>query len=365
MTATFYPRNLQTLTLQELSERVEADARARRDFIADTRQITLLPKTGDEPGDAGAELHVEGIGEFGITQHAHRQIGARLGVPAKFYDRLLSDYPGEWSQVTNAILRNEPEKRMVRTLHDDARAFLSDGYRALDNFELCRAILPILGQIPNVEFPRVGITDTRMYITAINPNVEREITVGDGGHFAGVRIQNSEVGNGALSVFPVVWTRICTNGMVRESFGERKYHVGGRAEDSDTAYQVFSDETRQLADAAFFAKMGDVVRAAVSDHLFDQIIDQLRNASDQHVQGNPVEAVQEIANTFDLTEDEQGGVMRHLIEGGDLSMWGLVSAITRTAQDTADFDRAMDLERIGGKVIELPARDWQRIATAA
>lgn len=363
MSSTFYarPTQLQSLTLEEVAKRAEADANARRDFIADSRKLTVIPGGTEDGG--GAELHIDGQGEFPILNHAHGQIATKVGYPRKFYDRTLAEYPTEWSNLTNAILRGDPKKTMVRTLNGNARAMLSSSYRPLDNFELLRSTLPILAQIPDVQFPRMNITDTRMYITAVSPNVTGEVVPGDVVQ-AGVRIQNSEVGNGSLAVFPVIWRGVCSNGLVRESFGERKYHIGGRAEDNDNAFEVFSDETQQLADAAFFAKVGDIVRAAVSDHLFGQIVDQLRNAADQHIEGNPVDAVQEVANTFDMTDGEQGDVMRHLIEGGDLSMWGMINAITRTAQDTDDFDRAMDLERAGGRVVELPAPEWRRIATA-
>lgn len=366
MSTTFYPREIEksALALDDLVKRVHADMADRADYIADTRKLALLPRTLDGDIASPATLHIDGVdGEFGITDHAHGQIAAKLDIPKKFYDRLGVDYPGQWGQVTNAILANEPKRTMVRTLRGHARAVMSDSYRALDNYELLNAILPILGAIPDVVFPRMSLTDTRMYITALSPGISADVAEGDS-VCAGVRIQNSEVGNGSLAVYPLIWRKICDNGMVREAFGQRKYHVGGRAEDSEDAYRVFSDETRQLADAAFFAKMGDVVRAAVSDTLFGQMVDQLRNASDQHIEGDVVEAVTEVTKRFDLTDGEQSGVMRHIIEGGDLSMWGMVNAITRTAQDTADFDRAMDLERIGGRVIELPAPEWRAIATA-
>ena len=55
----------------------------------------------------------------------------------------------------------------------------------------------------------------------------------------------------------------------------------------------------------------------------------------------------------------------HLITGGTLTRWGLVNALTRTAEDVDTYDRATDFERFGGQVIELPRRDWERIALAA
>ena len=66
-----------------------------------------------------------------------------------------------------------------------------------------------------------------------------------------------------------------------------------------------------------------------------------------------------------LTDDERGGIMRHLITGGDLSQWGLANAVTRHSQDVAGYDRATELEVLGGTIIELDPRDWKAIAEAA
>ena len=54
--------------------------------------------------------------------------------------------------------------------------------------------------------------------------------------------------------------------------------------------------------------------------------------------------------------------MPHLIRGGDLSAWGLANAVTRTAEDVPDYDRATELEAAGGRVIELAPADWKAIA---
>jgi hypothetical protein len=58
-----------------------------------------------------------------------------------------------------------------------------------------------------------------------------------------------------------------------------------------------------------------------------------------------------------LSSGEGDGILAHLIRGGDLSQWGLCSAIARMSQDIEDYDRATELERIGGKLIELPKND--------
>jgi hypothetical protein len=66
-----------------------------------------------------------------------------------------------------------------------------------------------------------------------------------------------------------------------------------------------------------------------------------------------------------LSKVEGGGVLRHLIEGGDLSKWGLANAVTALAHDASDYDRSVELERAGAKVIELDRTQWTRLSEAA
>jgi hypothetical protein len=63
-----------------------------------------------------------------------------------------------------------------------------------------------------------------------------------------------------------------------------------------------------------------------------------------------------------LTDDEKSSVLGHLILGGDVSAWGLANAVTRTAEDLADYDRAIELEAAGGRVIEKGPSVWKALA---
>ena len=58
-------------------------------------------------------------------------------------------------------------------------------------------------------------------------------------------------------------------------------------------------------------------------------------------------------------------MLRHLILEGDLSADGLDNAITHFSQDVDDYDRATELEALGGKLIELAPGDWKEVAHAA
>jgi hypothetical protein len=47
------------------------------------------------------------------------------------------------------------------------------------------------------------------------------------------------------------------------------------------------------------------------------------------------------------------------------SRWGMLNAVTRTAQDVENYDRATELETIGGNILAFPQKDWEQVAMAA
>jgi hypothetical protein len=111
----------------------------------------------------------------------------------------------------------------------------------------------------------------------------------------------------------------------------------------------------------------DLTMSFLSQKFMDEQIARLKEARGQRIESpaNTLEQVVEAtAREVSLLKPERGSVLKYLIEGGDLSRWGLANAITRTSQDIGDYDRATELEGAGAKVIDLPARAWSRISTA-
>ena len=81
--------------------------------------------------------------------------------------------------------------------------------------------------------------------------------------------------------------------------------------------------------------------------------------------GKPDEVIEVLCAKVGMSETEKGGVLRSLIEGGDLSAWGMINAITAQAHTSKDYDRAVELEAAGGQLLELPNSEWMRILEAA
>ncbi len=339
-------------TLQELAVEIRRQAETKRDFLADTRELTLLN---------GSELHVGSQGEFALRPLAHDQIADHLEIPRRYYERLRSGHPGLLDANVNGLLRAISSRRLVRTLDGQARAYLSDRYRRLDNDELAEAVLPVLGDIPGLEVVSCEITESRLYLKATTARVVGEVKKGDQVQ-AGVLISNSEVGQGSLLVQPLVYRLVCLNGMIAGD-SVRRYHVG-RQIDCDDALGVYRDETLIADDRAFWLKVRDVVRAAVSEVRFSALLQQLRLSSEGPRLERPQLGVEELGRRFQLSEGERDSVLRHLIEGGDLSQYGVLNAVTRASQDVPDYTRATELEALGGTVLAMDGPQWRTVAEA-
>ena len=345
-------------TLTAMAQKLEAQQAIKKDYVADTRSLEMTP-TG--------QLVISGntAQAFDILPHAHRQIGDRIGIPAKYYDRMRVQAPELLQANVNHWFSSKPEQRMIRTLGGDARAFLSQRYRRLDNFDLAEAVLPTLLQMDGAQVVSCELTETRMYLKVVTARVQADVKVGDPVQ-AGVCISNSEVGTGSLRVEPLIYRLICTNGMVTpdRSARNRFTHLGRAAAGTHDAYELFSDETLKADNAAFFLKVQDLVRDAVDRTKFEAIVAQMRATAERRIEGNPVKAVELLSSKFKLQQSESSGVLQHLIQGGDLSQWGMLNAVTRTAQDVDSYDRATELEELGSVVMALPSAQWKQLATA-
>lgn len=168
-------------------------------------------------------------------------------------------------------------------------------------------------------------------------------------------VSNSEVGLGSLRVEPLVFRLVCKNGLICKDFAQRKYHVGRQVNISDdSAYELYSEETLAQDDKTFFLKVQDVVRCAVDEAKFMLTVDKLRESTQIPLKYDPVKSVELLADKFQLTENERGDILRQLFMGGDNSRYGLVNAVTAAGKIAKSYERATDLERIGGEILSLP-----------
>ena len=260
-------------TLVSLAQELERQLHSKKDLIVPSQLVHH--STGD---DGQTHIIVNEAGNpvrYGVTPLARRQLADKLKIPHAYFERMREEQPVLLDRNVNTWLQSEDDRRMLRTLDGQVRAVLSDRYRRLDNFDLAESVLPILQQLPDVRFESVELTETRMYLKCITSRLTYEMAPGDVVQ-AGVVISNSEVGQGTLSVQPLLYRLVCRNGLIAADRSLRKTHVGRSLGTEDEGLQVYQDDTLRADDKAFFLKVRDVVQAAVSEASFRQTAQKLQ-----------------------------------------------------------------------------------------
>lgn len=366
-------------SLKDLAAEIERRAGAKRDFIARASKLavevitpTNIPGAGSGPAYPVLTVHgTDTTHAFPLRDVAHQQLAEFTGVPMAYYRRMLTEAPALLANNVNRWLGGmDNARRMVRTLDGHTRALLSDSYRPLENEDLANAILPVLLE-SELLVESCEITERRLYIKAIDARITRDVPtgrkMGDGSHVffdtcsPAIIVSNSEIGQGSLSVETGVYTRACTN-MAMFGARMRKYHVGKRADMTQEVFALLTDETKRQTDKAIWMQTRDLVKGAFDQVQFDGLMERLGAAAGDVIPAAQVEDVIELtAKRFSFNEGERKGILARLIEGADLTRYGLHAAITRHSADVEDYDRATELERLGGDVIELPDADWKRL----
>jgi hypothetical protein len=286
-----------------------------------------------------------------LTDYAHGQMATYLKIPKEYYDRMRDSEPDLLAANVNRWIEKRPaERRMIRVLDGSCRAFLSDRYMPIDNHDVLKFLLPTI-EDAGCQVVSAEITDRKMYIKALTPKITGEIKKGDKVQ-AGVLIQNSEIGAGRVQISPLVYRLVCSNGLIVNEMSARKNHVGRRATDDDlTDNGIYSRETIMMDVAAFLMKARDSVKAALTESVFGKIVNRMRDAADKKIEDVEL-ACENVTNRWSLSDNEAQALMKRMINGADSSQYGLMNAVTAMAHmDVTDYDRSVELERIGGEIL--------------
>lgn len=341
-------------TLEAFATELNRQYKSKRDFISPANQIFFNQHN---------EVVVGDYGFYNPNSLFDQQLSTYIKYPYDFYNRSRGEHYTEWSNLVNSMLSTSNEKRLIRTMDGNARALLSDRYRCIDHQDIAEVVFDVLGNLNGWQIESCEITDKKMYIKAISP-LTREVSVGDTVQ-AGIVVSNSEVGLGSVSVNPLIYRLVCKNGAIREDFGVTKRHLGqSQIDKSGAVYELFSDETKKASDKALLLQIRDICRVAVDEAKFELVVNKFKETMGRPITADPVKAVEVFAASAKLNDGERVSVLQHLINGGSLSQWGLINAVTATAQIVDSYDRSTTLERLGGSMIDMPISQWKSISEA-
>ncbi len=347
--------------LNEVIKELQIQSEAKEDFIAPARAMRM-----QDDGNTFEikHLHSNNRLELDSTKVLHRQIGSVLNIPAKYYDLMQDEKPELLANNINSWFKDMSGNYMIRTFQypDEkiGRALLSAQYRRIDNLMIANAVLPMFAGKDQYDVVSCEVTERKLYFKIVNKRLEADVSVGDTVQ-AGVVVSNSEVGMGAVSINPFVYRLVCTNGMVISEMGNRKTHVGRVQEAIEDNYSIVTNETQEAEDYALALHIRDLVKAAIDESMFKRVVAHLKKSTKDKIEGDPGEVIRLSGKVYDFTNMEKTGILRHLVEGGDLSKYGLSNAVTRTSQDIKDYDRATELEGIGWKIATMDGELWSQI----
>lgn len=108
-------------------------------------------------------------------------------------------------------------------------------------------------------------------------------------------------------------------------------------------------------------KLRDTTMAAIEEARFAQIVGKLQDSTQAKITGRVQDVIELTGKAYDLNQPEQDNILNYLIQGGDLSLYGLSNAITRASQDVESYDRATTLEGIGCQVATMEPAQWKEI----
>jgi len=365
------------MTLESLLTTVVEQRKTKRDFVANTKESIAMVDAADMPNQVAIVLRKEGSAElerFSITENCHRQIAGRLQIPWKYYDRLLADHRDLVISQVNALFEREPQTRLLRTLDGKARAFLSDRYKVLDNDQVLEQVLPpiVHGDIQS-QLLSSNITENKMFMKVLftDDSLAQEIGTTRNGTPDIVRpgaiVENSETGLGSMTTKGFFYRDFCLNGCVfgmTEIFSTKRIHLGGKLV-ANGEFEVFSDETKRKQNELIIAEVTDTMTALTNPENVQKMGDALRATKEGTQVKNAFAAVDQLAKEVPVRDSEKESIIENLLSDGDMTRWGMLNAVTKVANtDAVDYERACELENIGGQLLDMQMSQWNRIAVA-
>ena len=286
-------------------------------FKAEKERCGLIPfKATDSPAKEPLVLQ----------EHALRQLCTRTGVPFLFFKKcpqVLREYNVAWF-----MQHLESEKnvmfRMVKG--NQVRAILSDRYAPFDDIELFKILAEFMDGTEEVVFE--NFSDTSSHVRITWHSKAEEIQPGDIVE-QGLHIANSEVGLRSVTIIGIIHRLKCKNGLVaREKVGGFR-HIGDPERIRSHVQQVIEDVQHD------------------SERLLVKFRQSLEKQIDQ-----PLQIINRLAEDHELTKEEYESILNSFMAEPSKSLFGVVNAVSNSAQRCSDADRRFEMEALASSVLD-------------
>jgi len=331
-----------------------------------------------------------------LTRRSSSQLFELIGLPqrARYTQWLLNnakDFPNAkgkecWVNqdlllwTLNSFFGRMKFDRLVRMMKSDdgttyCRALLSNRYKIVDSYDLFFAILEQLsklkmgGKSPEVWHSR--LSEDHFYGYAVAPGltgqvdhtrtfsgVERWKGMPQDTYNAAICFGNSETGSGGVFIRQAIVRSVTKSYVVGEDVVSER-HVGKRL----VAEADLSTETIKAWNAAFFSEVQDHVKNAFDPDCFQAMLDRMNGATRDNVEDGVI-ATDALQVCYDLSEAAKARIRNQFFQRGDMTRYGLVSAISEVAASGMGADESVALEQASCDLSQLSMADvFKKVAS--
>jgi hypothetical protein len=366
-------------SITELAQELQSENAKKYDIVIPSSKIKMKDGQLIISGDGLDSKLTAVLAESGISQSesltldvmgtAHGNISDKLGIPKKYYDRMIS-HPSILDENVNYWLSETKKNYFLRNFVDKAeqkgvcRALLSDRFKVIDNFDVLMATLEaVKSSGVSLQIQDCDITETRMYVRFVAPEIEvdspellKNYRVPNGspnqgktGIISGFVISNSEVGCGQFSISPRAVVLACKNGMVFKDDAFQKTHLGSQM---DTYSSVeWSDATREKNMELIICQVKDAIKTYISEEFFTKKIQHLEQVGKKKLD-NPFEVVRNVSKNLQFSDEKQAELLNYFTMGGDTTAFGVCQAMTYFGQVCNDADLQFEMEKEAVSMLE-------------
>lgn len=277
-----------------------------------------------------------------LTPYSLGQLCSIVGVPVQYAEKCASTRE-DWaidlilSNLNEWICRNKRENSLIREYNDTVRGILTDKYTIFDAPDVMRGVTAgFEGRDDEFSVEGYTVNPERLHIRIVKktpvPGINEDL-------YAGLIINSSDVGRGAITVGYFLFKQVCTNGLiVRKAVGAsfRQVHLGS-IEQIAVAVMNTVAGIRSYENA-----IGEFVRKGRRINVAQALTDPESMAYDtlfkkvKAMTGLPTKAVEQVFDTARVAYEP--------------TIWGIVNGITDVAQGFS-LDRRLSLEEYAGRLL--------------
>ena len=114
----------------------------------------------------------------------------------------------------------------------------------------------------------------------------------------------------------------------------------------------------------------DLIEGSLRKDVFEAEVDKIKRAMNDNIdeKAEPEKVIELSMKATGISgEGKKKSILSALASGNDgagYTRWGMVNSFTRVAQDESiSYEESIELERAGGKILELSPASWKHIAS--